>query len=112
MMKLDKKQIIKLLKGAPYLENCLSCDRGIQKYALKLVNQLTTEYYFACENATEIETTLKELRKTLLNCANSLREYIYDADIANALCLPFEFSRTNGGKKSPNTYETWLDFQA
>lgn len=109
MMKLDKKIIIKLLKVLPYRKNESAWNRGVRDYAFELLEELPDEYYFACENASEAEQTLKELRKILLNGANSWIEYsekgcsyIYDYDIAKALCSPSEFIRTNEGANKIN----------
>ena len=37
---------------------------------------------------------------------------VYDADIARALCAPWELRRTRGGELRPNRREEWLDVQA
>lgn len=37
---------------------------------------------------------------------------IYDADIADLLCTPSELRRTKGGKRPPNSHESWLDVYA
>ena len=118
MMKLEKKQIITLLKVLPYCKNESAWNRGARKYAFELLEELPDDYYFACENASEVEQTLKELRKIMLKGANTWIEYsenglayIYNYDIAKALCSPSEFSSTNEGAKKPNKYETWIDVQ-
>lgn len=117
-MKLNKNQIISLLKVLPYRKNESAWNRGVRRYAVELIEKLPDRYYFACENASEVEQTLKELRKILLNGANTWLEYsengcayIYDYDIAKSLCSPLEFISSNEGAKKPNKYETWLDVQ-
>lgn len=34
---------------------------------------------------------------------------IYDSDIAENFCTPFELKRTKNGERNPNSHETWLD---
>lgn len=118
MMMLDKNQIISLLKVLPYRKNVSAWDRGVKRYAFELLEELPDDYYFVAENAQDLEDTLKELRKILLKGANTWIEYsetgcayIYDYDIAKALCSPSEFISSNEGDKKPNKYETWLDVQ-
>lgn len=117
-MKLEKKQIITLLKLLPYCKNESAWNRGVRKYAFELLEKLPDDYYFVCENASEVEQTLKELRKIMLNGYNTWIEYsengcayIYDYDIAKSLCSPSEFICSNEGEKKYNRYETWIDVQ-
>ena len=69
-------------------------------------------------NYRELEEQLKIFKKLLLNGAENWREYsyggcayIYNGDIAAALCAPSEYRKTKGGEKEPNNRETWLDVQ-
>lgn len=118
MMKLEKNQIISLLRSLPYRKNESAWDRGVRSYALKLLEKLPDGYYFACENASEVGQNLKELRKNMLNGSNTWIEYsengfayLYNYDIAKALCSPWEFTHTNEGRKKPNKHETWMEVQ-
>lgn len=74
-MKLEKKQIINLLKILPCSKNESAWNRGIRMYVVKLLEELPDDYYFACENASEVEQTLEELRKIMINGANTWLEY-------------------------------------
>lgn len=119
MMKLEKKQVVNLLRGLPYRKNESAWNRGVKNYALDLIEELPDDYYFVSENASEVEENLKDLRKILLNGSNSWLDYsydgcalIYDCDIAYVLCSPSELARTQWGEKQPNNYENWLDLQA
>ena len=38
--------------------------------------------------------------------------FVYDRDIAAALCTPSELRRTRNGERRPNSREEWLDVQA
>lgn len=87
-------------------------DKGVKLYAFDLLNKY--------EEYCEYEGRLLPLTEgTLLNGASNWYSYswggcsfIADCDIANRLCTPSELSRTNCGKKKPNSRESWLDVQA
>ena len=58
-------------------------------------------------------------REGLLNGARNWKEFsyggcyfIYDCDIAEALCSPSELKKKRGGALPPNSRESWLDVQA
>lgn len=58
-------------------------------------------------------------KDNLLNGASDWSQYsygggafIYDQDIAEALCTPSELKVKKGGDLQPNRNETWLDVQA
>tara|TARA_R100001440_G_scaffold19066_2_gene32148 strand:- start:2339 stop:2695 length:357 start_codon:yes stop_codon:yes gene_type:complete len=79
--------------------------KGVKNYAIDLVDGLDD-----CANLT---------KEKLLNGASNWTEYsfggcafIYDADIAEALCTPSELKAKRGGELQPNRDETWLDVQA
>lgn len=87
-------------------------DKGVKSYAFDLLNK----YEEYCEYEGRLLPLTEE---TLLNGASDWYSYscggcsfIYDFDIANRLCTPSELSRTNSGKKAPNSRESWLDVQA
>lgn len=57
--------------------------------------------------------------KDALNGADSPEQWAYDAngliydeDMAALLCTPSELRLTNGGKRQPNSCESWLDVYA
>ena len=79
-------------------------SRGVKAYALELIEGLDGR-----------DVT----KEKLLNGADDWSTYsyggcafIYDADIAEALCNPSELKRTRNGDRQPNGHETWLDVQA
>lgn len=87
-------------------------DNGVKSYAFDLLDR----YEEYCEYEDRL---LPLMEKTLLNGASDWYSYswggcsfISDCDIANRLCTPSELSRTNSGKKAPNSRESWLDVQA
>lgn len=61
----------------------------------------------------------QSLEKIMLAGATDWREYSYDGcafcydrEIAERLCAPWEWRRTDGARLAPNSRETWLDVQA
>ena len=81
-------------------------DKGVNEYALELVEFLENEDLWAT-------------KKNMLNGADDWSQFsyggsslIYDGDIAERLCTPSEFKRKNEGDLQPNTRESWLDVQA
>ena len=93
-------------------------DKGVTKYALELVEQLSEQInggYFAELDLSEP----KKVRAALLNGAANWNEYswggcslIYSGDIAERLCCPSELKKTRNGERRPNSREEWLDTQA
>ncbi len=93
-------------------------DKGVTKYALELVEQLSEQInggYFEELDLTES----KKVRAALLNGAVDWSQYswggcslIYDSDIAERLCSPSELKKTRNGERRPNSREEWLDTQA
>lgn len=83
-------------------------DKGVTKYALLLA-----------DNIPDGMTDKGQAKAAMLSGATSWEQYsyggcayIYDGDIAAALCSPSEFRRCKGGKRNPNSRENWLDVQA
>ena len=81
-------------------------DRGVNEYALELVEFLEDENLLATY-------------KNMLNGAGDWKEFsyggsalIYDGDIAERLCTPSEFKSKKEGDLPPNSRESWLDVQA
>lgn len=93
-------------------------DRGVTNYALDLLDGLEESIdggYF--DTARIIEP--RYLRSALLNGAESWHDYswggsslIYDCDICERLCAPWEIKKTRNGERRPNSREEWLDTQA
>ena len=93
-------------------------DRGVTVYALELLEGLDESErggYF--EMARIMEP--RYLRSALLNGADSWHDYswggcslIYDSDICERLCAPWEIKKTRNGERRPNSREEWLDTQA
>lgn len=94
-------KLIKLIEDSPARS---AWSRGVKAYAVDLIDGL------------EGRPVTKE---NLLNGADNWREYsyggsafIYDSDIAEALCNPTELKKTKNGDLQPNGNESWLDVQA
>ncbi len=84
-------------------------DRGVTSYAVGMLEEL----------GPGAELAPGGVREALLNGAKDWPAYswggcalVYDADIARALCAPWELRRTRGGELRPNRREEWLDVQA
>ena len=84
--------------------------RGVKEYAVELVESLNDD----ADLSNEVM-----LQKELLNGADSWRQYseggcalVYDYDIAERLCSPYELMRCKGGERKPNARETWIELQA
>lgn len=84
-------------------------DRGVTSYAVGMLEEL----------GPGAELAPGGVREVLLNGAEDWPAYswggcalVYDADIARALCAPWELRRTRGGELRPNRREEWLDIQA
>ena len=78
---------------------------GVITYAIELIDNL--------------DDSKKITEKALLNGARDWKEYseggcslIYDNEICQRLCAPWEIKRKRGGELPPNKHETWLDVQA
>ena len=78
--------------------------RGVQQTAIDMLKDIDGEISSA---------------KDALNGADSPEQWayggcglIYDEDIAELLCTPSELRRSNGGKRQPNSCESWLDVYA
>ena len=81
--------------------------KGVKEYALEMLEDINDD------------VTEKDIKHCLLNGAENWSEYsyggcalIYNRDIAERLCTPSELRKTQGGKRQPNSRETWLDVQA
>ena len=95
-----KEQIIEILENNPARS---AWSKGVKEFALDLID--------GCEG----EITLENL----LNGAKDWKQYseggcyfVYNEDIAKALCTPSELKRTDNGRLNPNSMETWIDVQS
>ena len=99
-------------------------DRGVQAYALELLEELAESIRAGYHDLSDLESA-KLLEKALLNGAADWGNYswggcslIYNCDIANRLCTPSELRKVTSGTgsewypKKPNAREEWLDTQA
>lgn len=89
--------------------------KGVNAYALELVEELRERAAYEGRNP----EPGKECREWMLNGAQDWSQYswggsslIYDSDIAERLCTPFELKKTRHGERRPNSREEWLDTQA
>jgi hypothetical protein len=83
--------------------------RGVRQYAMDLLEAIPDYQDLTPENC----------RETLLNGAESWREWayggcglVYDCDIAERLCTPSELRKKRGGELEPSSHESWLDVEA
>ena len=87
--------------------------RGVDTYCMMMVDHLE-EY-----NGGQAPTSLKELKEWLLNGARDWKQsseggqwLVSNEEIAKTLCSPGELRKVAGGRRQPNSHETWLDVQA
>ena len=79
--------------------------KGVKEYALELLGWMDEDSEFQ-------EEALLVGAKDWKGYSYGGCSLIYDTDIAERLCSPAEYRRTEGGAKAPNRLETWLDVQA
>lgn len=89
--------------------------RGCTLYALDLLDSIKERAAYEGR----LPKDRAELHAWALNGARDWHEYsdggcslVYDGDIAERLCAPYELRHTRGGERRPNSRETWLDVQA
>lgn len=87
--------------------------RGVKSYAIDMAERIGEEV------SDWDAVTRDELEELALDGARDWSEaswggcaFVYDEDIARALCTPSELKRTDYGRKRPNGSEEWLDVQA
>ena len=92
--------------------------RGVNGYAVDMLRQIT-DYYKGGYISGEALENCTACQLAALNGARNWSEYswggsafVYDGDIAAALCTPSELRRTRNGERRPNSREEWLDVQA
>ena len=92
--------------------------RGVTKYAMDMLQQLT-DYYKGGYISDEALENCTACQIAALNGARNWSEYswggsalVYAGDIAATLCTPSELKRTRNGERRPNSQEEWLDVQA
>lgn len=88
-------------------------DRGVKAYALDMVDKLEEV------SGGKVPSGAGEMMDLLLNGARDWKQasdggswFVYDEDIAERLCGPSELKKVAGGKRRPNSHETWIDVQA
>lgn len=106
-----KAQILKIYNKIDALKMRSSWNKGVQYYALYLLEKY--------DKYTDYEPKLPLTETTLLNGAKDWQQYseggcalIYDEQIALTLCNPTELNITKKGQRQPNKRETWLQVQA
>lgn len=92
--------------------------RGVKVYALELIEELHNNIISGYFDPSDLASP-SMINSALLNGASTWDMYswggcslIYNGDIAERLCSPSEFKKTNGGDRRPNSQEEWLDTQA
>mgnify|MGYP000584562671 CR=1 FL=1 len=93
-------------------------SRGVTAYAVDMLQQIADYYKDGYISADDLGTWATA-EAVALNGARDWSEYswggsafVYDGDIAAALCAPSELERTRNGVRRPNSREEWLDVQA
>lgn len=86
---------------------------GVKMYAVELVDGVD------CDRWTDFISCSNLRNEILLNGASSWRQYswggcalVYNGDICDRLCAPYEKKLTRDGIRKPNQGEDWLDVQA
>ena len=94
-------------------------DKGVKLYAEELLFDLKEGIKGGYIDSDIALSNWKCFLDALLNGADNWAQYswggcsfIYDGDIADRLCIPSEWKKTNGGLRRPNKNELWLDVQA
>ena len=89
-------------------------ERGVREYAMEMADFLANDF-----DLCDVEFNQYNVEAVLLNGAQNWAHYsysgcalVYDSDIAERLCAPWELKRTRNGERNPNGQETWLDVQA
>ena len=97
------------------IPNTSAWKRGVKEYTDELLDNLEER----AQSYERLPRNEKELEEWLLNGAMSWDEYsyggcslIYNGDIAEKLCTPSELKKKDGGRRAPNSRESWLDVQA
>lgn len=97
------------------LDNRSAWDKGVNTYALELIESLAERAEYEGRNP----VNALELSEWLLNGARDWKEYsygggslIYNKHIAERLCNATELKKTRDGERQPNNNESWLDVQA
>lgn len=86
-------------------------DRGVFYYAFELLESYAEIVQYNTD-ATFCEATLLNGAANWLQYAEGGCGLCYNSAIAERLCNPTELKRTQGGKKQPNSRETWLQVEA
>ena len=89
--------------------------KAVLEDAYRLIEQFDEEGFEELANAGNFQ----ELRKILLGGARDEKQWsesgfglIYNEYIAKHYCTPSELKKVAGGRRQPNSRETWIDVQA
>ena len=107
---MNKEATLKNLKAV----KCRSAwDKGVKEYAYMLLDNIFSDRDY------KAIPSFKALHEELLDGAKDWKQFswggcalIYDEDIADTLCSPFELKKCKNGMLRPNKKEQWLDVQA
>ena len=93
-------------------------SRGVKEYAEELIVQLgwaVSDGYVTADDLCNRHL----FEEAMLNGASDWKQYseggcalIYDQQIAQRLCAPWELRKTDNGRKDPNPHERWIDCQS
>lgn len=94
-------------------------SKGVKEYAEELIHKLNeyADYNGTLGTISALNST--DFEHICLNGADNWSAYsyggcslIYNTDIAERLCAPWELKRTKNGLNDPNAKELWVDVQA
>lgn len=108
-----KMRIVNTAINLENLKTRSAWANGVKCYAFGLLSDFDEFCSYDEQNAPEFSES------TLLNGADNWQHYAqsgnglcYDCAIAKRLCNPSELRRVDGGRKQPNSRETWLQVEA
>lgn len=104
-MEFSKKFAINTLKNRT---DRSAWDKGVTQYALMLADNIPDDL----TDMLKVTSAMLCGARNWVQYSYSGLAYVYDSDIAAALCSPSEFKRCKGGTRNPNRHENWLDVQA
>lgn len=94
-------------------------QKGVKEYAEEIVYKLGEYAYNNGTPGTISALDSTDFERICLNGADNWNAYsysgcslIYNGDIAERLCAPWELKRTKNGQNDPNARELWVDVQA
>lgn len=94
-------------------------SKGVKEYAEELIAKLEEYADYNGTPGTISALNSTDFEHICLNGADNWNAYsyggcslIYNTDIAERLCAPWELKRTKNGQNDPNARELWIDVQA